>query len=613
MNIASFGNLTKALYTLGIISWFTTGLGLYGAGSNWFVAMLISGIVQMFLVGSVYLFFSSGKMRYKMLSPVVYFLTVPVSIIFSVAFWFQLFGAQDYADEIFTKQFDKVFIQANKLEMAYKSELDSLVHLSETAKQMAAKEFKQGGTCIGGSLPGEGPRYAKRVMQAEVFSSLAVPVRRDFSGMKAAVSAMEQIRASKEPLNAKLKSLKISLSNIEAKYAARDLSYRQVLTKHLNWEINGYPPAKKAGKFDISGLQYACNTPSLTAPIEMLLNAKPKPIPPIEVELFNPADRKQTVKKIVDGFWQLFTPGSPPSLFSKDYMHLPLMLGLLVDLMILLGGLLIRPAENSIGRMWEIFSAFHHCARLHPDAIETRPAEMMRKGSIMMVGESARFVDLIVQQYSLTAGNERYIIISNSNDSQVKAFLEDLVESLFSKEIVDEVTHTKNKYLLNEIEEETGLVPSDSAWCSELNIYRVSAELDSLIHTHAAYPRSYYQVPGWLYASHGELNQCHWESLHEQAQMDLMGAYVRDNRTDVALENGTILHRLLLSTDDPFQKKISQWLNEDDHGLAPDHVRRASFDLGPMTFSKLLWWEILEIDHDGYRKILTYSSSESAA
>ena len=425
---------TFFFYLLCLISWLSTGTGLYALTDMLIFSYVVSACIQGVLAIAIYTFFSVDDFFKKIFTFMGYTLTTILSVMFSISFWFSIFSAEEYAHTIFDHQFKQVQQEALILYSQYEQQNNALTSLAKKAEKIAFNEGKKGGTCKGGSKAGAGSLYSKRMFQAEQFRALANRFNAPMSAMKATLNSIKQVKTSDIPVAMKLSKLDDNLSKIKSIYQSRNSDYKTELNNHLKWEKKGYPSGSIYMGHNFSGSKYACSEVSITSPIKSIVNRAEKEMPEISVEVFNPDDRSAVVKKIATAIFDFFY-SSPKAkiedqenVFGKQYI-LPIFMGLFVDLLILFLSYLLNSwnerrkgitpgdgGEHNIHDLWKLYSesigTVRSAAAALPDRFE------VGNSNRRSVGEAAQYLEGLLNRVTIDINGSRYFLIPIENEKR---------------------------------------------------------------------------------------------------------------------------------------------------------------------------------------------------
>ena len=356
-------SLYVGLALISLWSWYTTSAGWAARLGDFPViwSFGLAAILQFLLAQMALRVIPVG--RHLIAWPVallLYLILATLSITFSIAFYFQLSGAGEYAESAFEDQYTQVRRDASTLVVAAEDASDSLESLADLSQENAAIEADPagGGTCQIDRGGGAGPYYRTRSYEAELFTRLSRRINERIGPIREKRDAVVDLSDRADmSIQARFTQLSAHVSALrDEQYQpflseARDVA--EQLDQHYEWHANGYP--NHSPYEALAGSDDPCNdttTLSRLNAVSATLTGLPTPEQlDFAVDDFDPADAQQVVDLIlgaVGGLW-LGAFGADrdaegvvdEEVFSDAYI-VPVALGVTVDAVILLLGIFIQ-------------------------------------------------------------------------------------------------------------------------------------------------------------------------------------------------------------------------------------------------------------------------------
>jgi len=632
-------NIARILFSaLCLVSWWTTGTGLFALTDQLIFSYGISACIQGLLAYAVFKFFSVRHI-WKSIPLVIYGLTTIVSVLFSISYWFSLFSANEYASTIFDHQYKQVRQEAQVLYNDYAQQNRALESLANKAANIARIEGKQGGTCKGRSKSGEGSLYSKRMYQADQFRSLANRFSAPMKDMKSVLTSIENVRNASIPVREKLIQLDDNLTQIKGTYMSKNSDYKAELRHHLHWEQAGYPAGSIYMSHNFSGSKYACSEISITSPIKSLINSTGKSMPEMNVVVFDPEDQSAVVKKIATALYDFFFAPSKAkkedqeNVFGKQYL-LPISMGVLIDTLIFFCAFLlnlgnsrekgITPRSNgkhNIHDLWELYSTSFGIVESAAFSLPKLPGD--GKDSI---GKAAQYLGTLLNQVTVDIHGSRYFLIPIENDKgQSIKTSSAITRTSFISQIkeVFGVCHLIGSYGkkasglfkgygIEEINSCYGFSDGDLDSNCTFDVYRLDDDVMKMIRDYSADTDfSFDEDISWFYTEDNHFDMAKWQTVDSDRRTILCANFVRDKAVSHQNKHGVQEWHLTLHRQDAGKTSLEglvvSWLRDDDCKLGTPHVIEKNINLG-FTSIPYPFLYFFVIDAEGWQTILQYST-----
>jgi len=384
-------------------------------------------------------------------------------------------------------------------------------------------------------------------------------------------------------------------------------NFKQELENFIRYEMRGYPPEPQFIRF--SGPRNACRDVRTVAKIKGVLDAIPKPPPYYEVEVFDPENSKEVIRKVLLGLRDFFFPPNKgknktntneKSVFSDAYI-LPICAGLMVDLLILLTGLMIQLGTTSkklpeyeIDVLADLFMAFYGLPEKYPDFFKTPLVTRMRP---LTVGYAADYISYVIRQVAFNIKNQTYLFYCNEQEgvcqirsNRAKALINLIHEIItilekygyISKPL--KATHYEFKGLnLREIIGKFGLTENDFGLDGSFDVFSIKKDLFNMLN-------SYTNKTGTFRSESG---RCYWRRMFGLPcpfDDDVMATVIAreiDARAEYLLRRMKPYKghwRIILFRSSPLDEILITWLRDDDHGLHSS-VREKNWPFWKWPFS----------------------------
>jgi hypothetical protein len=320
--------------------------------SQWqtiFIAFMVFTI-QATLVVTLLFMIHAYRPVTRFLALVVYIVAMLFSVFFSYGWWYDVFRADSYAQEVYKDGVEGIRANAKTYEQAFANVREVADELSKYSAKRARDENLYGGTCDEKSLPGKGALNYLRNDEAQRFGAIA----EDVGGLE------EKVAEHISELNRLLDDLDLSEEGIVAQ-RERELndivaligSYRAGAdTTRIREQLEARRGDKR--KFlesrdpkDDERTVVSCMDTEITRKIDALLAALDALPEPRKVTLFDQSNNRTVLQRSWEVFASLMDLDTVTNteeklaelkLTSTDYV--PLIAGLLIDLFILIIGLI---------------------------------------------------------------------------------------------------------------------------------------------------------------------------------------------------------------------------------------------------------------------------------
>ena len=328
-----------------------------------FIAFMVFTIQATLVV--TLLFTIHGRRRItQALSILVYIVAMLFSVFFSYGWWYEVFRADSYAQEVYKDGVESIRRSAKTYEQSFTNVREVADELSKYSAKRAREENLYGGSCDEKSLPGKGALNYLRNDEAKLFDKITKNVG----------ELEDKVGAHIQQLNRLLDDLDLSEEGIVAqrerelndivalvggyKSGAEITRIKEQLTerrgdkrKYLE-SINPKTDERTV---------VSCRDDEITDKIDALLTAFDALPEPSKVTLFDTSNNRTVLQRSWEVFSSLMDLDTLTStqeklqelkLTSTDYV--PLIAGLLIDLFILILGLIdgLEYGQNYTGRRY---------------------------------------------------------------------------------------------------------------------------------------------------------------------------------------------------------------------------------------------------------------------
>ncbi|MEZ5537122.1 MAG: hypothetical protein R3F02_16050 [Thiolinea sp.] len=321
--------------------------------SQWqtlFIAFMVFTI-QATLVVTLLFMIHGYRPITRFLALLVYIVAMLFSVFFSYGWWYEVFRADSYAQEVYKDGVESIRASAKTYEQSFANVREVANELSKYSAKRARDENLYGGTCDEKSLPGKGALNYLRNDEAERFGAIA----EDVGGLE------EKVGGHISALNRLLDDLDLSEEGIVAQ-RERELndivaligSYRTGSdTNRIREQLEARRGDKRKflesrdPKEDGERTVVSCMDTEITRKIDALLAALDALPEPRKVTLFDQSNNRTVLQRSWEVFASLMDLDTVTNtqeklaelkLTSTDYV--PLVAGLLIDLFILIIGLI---------------------------------------------------------------------------------------------------------------------------------------------------------------------------------------------------------------------------------------------------------------------------------
>jgi hypothetical protein len=273
-----------------------------------------------------------------------------VSSLFSVAFYFGLFAAEDFARTQFMRKSALMLDKARQAQATFSGVVDRLDKLSRYATKMEQKERTDGRTCANSRGAGAGPAMEKRRFEAATHQALSNEYRRRLARIASSIKQLDRARAhaKRHPDDIPpVEALRKPWSDIRAALAGANLD--RVLAPLVRYETLGFPRSDPAYQ-KFAGPENACRDSVSVARLKDVLAQRVPKLPKIPIQQLDAKSSKQVIELVLNGFIDLLTGNQDKTRAANitDRSFLPALgFGVLVDLAILALGLLLVLATKA--------------------------------------------------------------------------------------------------------------------------------------------------------------------------------------------------------------------------------------------------------------------------
>ena len=641
---AGFRGLYIGIFLISLWSWYTTG-----AGWNAFLSELpaiwpfgLAAVLQYLLALMALRVLPGGQSLVAWPVAVVLYIILAIgSVTFSIGFYFQLTAAEDYAERIFSDQYQAVRQDAEALRLAYEEGADKLEDFAAFSRDMAEQEAERGGTCRRDRGGGRGAFYNLRQFQAERFTTLADEVQQRQSRIAEAFAAIRAIKERNDlSVKERLQRLKERYSDLQIVYNQNVGGLAPTLRDHRQWHAQGYPDDQKYAAF--AGEQYACAdglTLSRFDDMIDILARLPEP-EDYEIQVFDPTDERAVIIEVFMEVLGVFFPGVlddegesavEQEIFSETYI-MAVSLGLLVDSLILLLGIFVQlayrpnrifwrrvPSPTEVSMVSDLFVKFHercrHLRYLNDARYVAAPIELDvgRSGQRPeSAGAAADFVENVLEKLELQVEQGSYLFepeqqaVIDDIGVELQDLVRDVREILSDLQMIGEPAYNRGSDFmgrgLSALKANFGIdegALDDNGLFTAYQIYPSLQE--KIIQRTKAYASARIdRVPGvrsWWQMLHLWRNA---DYAHHLALMLEGNDRARARYVHGKLWPGT--RRIVLFPNNEIECRIHAWLRTVSEELDfHDHVAERPMRL--LGIALPLPWRILELDHQAARTI----------
>ncbi len=343
LSIISFATSYKGLVILNAES--NTDLNTW---QNAFVAFIVFTIQATLVVTLLFTIHGHRKIT-RILALLIYLVAMLFSVFFSYGWWYEVFRAGSYAQEVYKDSIESIRTDAKTFEQAF-------VHVREVAGELSTYSIKRardenlyGGTCDENSAPGRGALNYLRNDEAERFDKVATEV----GGLQAKVG--EHIKA----LNKLLDTLDLSDGAVSQR--ERELndivtligSYKKgAVVSQIRSELESRRGEQRKFLNSVNPKTdertvVSCQDEEITGKIDALLLAFTELPDTEKVTLFDQGNNRTVMQRSWEVFssvltlnnW-LYPTGFKPEVKLTSTDYLPMFAGFLIDLFILMLGVI---------------------------------------------------------------------------------------------------------------------------------------------------------------------------------------------------------------------------------------------------------------------------------
>lgn len=316
---------------------------------NIFIAFMVFTIQATLVVTLLFMIHGYRRIT-RFLSLLVYIVAMLFSVFFSYGWWYEVFRADSYAQEVYKDGVEGIRANAKTYEQSFANVGEMADELSKYSAKRARDENLYGGTCDEKSLPGKGALNYLRNDEAKRFGVIA----EDVGGLE------EKVAKHVSELNRLLDDLDLSEEGIVAQ---RERELNDIVTL-----IGGYREGSESTRIrqqleerrgdkrkflesqnpkSDERTVVSCMDEEITRKIDALIAAMDALPEPQKVTLFDQSNNRTVLQRS----WQVFASLmdldtvtntkeklAELKLTSTDYV--PLVAGLLIDLFILVLGLI---------------------------------------------------------------------------------------------------------------------------------------------------------------------------------------------------------------------------------------------------------------------------------
>jgi hypothetical protein len=331
----------------GLLILHTAGSGSTDIWQQAFTAFVVFTI-QVMLVVTLLFMIHGYRWITRVLALFVYLVAMLFSVFFSYGWWYEVFRAGSYAQEVYQGSVETIRSSAKEYEQAFGNVEEGADALSKYSALKAREETLYGGTCAEASPPGRGALTYLRNQEASLFDGMV----KDVSGLQ------QKVKSNVGELNRLLSDLKLK-DSAAIQQRERDLND---MVSIMNQYKNGPVLAKmrtqllehrgdkrqflesqnpKSGERTV----VSCVDTDITGKIDALLLAFDGLPETRKVELFDQNNSSTVLERSWDVFSTIFTlrdlglakeKVAGLKLTRTDYM--PLVAGFVIDLFILVLG-----------------------------------------------------------------------------------------------------------------------------------------------------------------------------------------------------------------------------------------------------------------------------------
>lgn len=344
LSVISFVTSYKGLLILHAAGTDVSDLDIWQQGFTAFVVLTL----QITLVVTLLFTIHGYRWITRLLALGIYVVVMLFSVFFSYGWWYEVFRANSYAQEVYEDSVDSVRSNARTYEQAFGRVQEGADALSKYSALKAREETLYGGTCSEDSLPGRGALTYLRDQEADLFKGMATDVSRLEKQVKDHVAELNRllndlhladsaaVRQRERELNDIVSQLGQYKHGPQLTRMHEQLENRRGDKRKLLESAN-----PKTGERTV----VSCVDKTMTTRIDDLLLALDNLPETRKVELFDQNNSTTVLERAWEVFSAIFTlrdlqlaqqKAGQLQLTSTDY--LPLVAGFLIDLFILVLG-----------------------------------------------------------------------------------------------------------------------------------------------------------------------------------------------------------------------------------------------------------------------------------
>lgn len=346
LSVISFVTSYKGLLILHAAG---TDAGQISAWQQGFTAFVVLTI-QITLVVTLLFTIHGYRWVTRLLALAVYVVAMLFSVFFSYGWWYEIFRADSYAQEVYEDSVTSIRSNAKAYEQAFGKVQEGADALSKYSALEAREETLYGGTCGEASLPGRGALTYLRDEEAELFTGMAANVSK----------LQEQVKSRVAELNGLLNDLHLTDS---AAVRQRERELNDIVSQLNQYKHGPQLTRMREQLEDRRGDKrkllesvnpkndertvVSCEDKTMTGHIDDLLLAFDGLPDTPKIKLFDQNNSTTVLERAWEVFTAIFTlrdlgvvqqKVSELKLTSSDYM--PLVAGFLIDLFIFVLGLI---------------------------------------------------------------------------------------------------------------------------------------------------------------------------------------------------------------------------------------------------------------------------------
>jgi hypothetical protein len=325
-------------------SFVTTAIGFYYAlgldGAQAIaIAALVSFLLQCFIVLTVDEV-AEFRLGFRwMLALAFYFVAFTVSSIFSIAFYFGLFSARDFAAQEFQDVQIQVLQEAEKVRAEMQVLGDAFEGWAVYAATQRDIEETKGGTCVGSPGRGEGPYVFKRRYESARASTYAEDYRGRMTRVSSAIDDLRKVPAAAGVIG-------FAPSWARVRTALDGATIQSTLKPWIKHEMKGFPNKPIYSAF--SGPEHACGDPKSAALVQDIVQRPLPTLPEIRFDQLDPESPKEIVFLVANDAMDFLSGTKTDDLriTRRDFWP-SILFGVLVDLAIFFLGLILVAGRRS--------------------------------------------------------------------------------------------------------------------------------------------------------------------------------------------------------------------------------------------------------------------------